>query len=39
LNVVPGWAAGAGSVLPGFNQTVHGIAAEYMIQEEANGIT
>lgn len=39
LGAVPGWAAGAGSVLPEFNQVAHGIPAEYMIEEEAECVT
>jgi FkbM family methyltransferase len=39
LGAVPGWAAGAGSVLPEFNQVAHQIPPEYMIQEEADCVT
>ncbi len=39
LGAVPGWAAGAGSVLPEFNQAAHAIPAEYMIQEEVDCVT
>lgn len=39
LTAAPDWAAGTGSVLPGYHSAAHRIPAEYIVQEEVDCVT